>query len=125
MKKQRPVHLNLFQIRLPISGIVSLLHRLSGTLLFLVLPFALWVFQASLNTEESFNSLINTVKYNPVLKLVITFILWAFLHHFMAGMRFLLLDVHLGIELRQSRLSAKGVMLTSIAATVAIAGWLW
>jgi len=125
MKKQRPVHLNLFQIKLPISGIVSLLHRLSGALLFLILPFILWTLQASLNTEESCNNLINTVKYNPILKLVIMFFLWAFLHHFMAGMRFLLLDVHWGCELHQARLSAKWVMLMSIASTLAIAGWLW
>ena len=125
MNKQRPIHLNLLQIRLPISGIVSLLHRFSGALLFLLLPLILWVFQTSLSTESAFNSLINTVKYNPVLKLVITLTTWAFLHHFMAGIRFLLLDVDCGVELRQSRLSAKWVMFMSIVLTVAIAGWLW
>ena len=125
MKKQRPVHLNLFQIKLPINGIVSLLHRLSGALLFLILPFVLWVFQTSLSSENSFYSLTNTIKYSIFLKFIIIFIAWAMLHHLMAGMRFLLLDVHWGVELRQSRLSAKWVMLMSAASTVLIMVWLW
>ena len=125
MKTKRPVYLNLFQIKLPVSGMVSLLHRLSGALLFLSLPFVLWLFQTSLESASSFNNLINTVKYNPILKLVIAIGVWAYLHHFLAGIRFLLMDVHLGLELRQSRLSAKIVMLTSITLTILILGWLW
>ena len=125
MKTKRPVYLNLFQIKLPVSGMVSLLHRLSGALLFLSLPFVLWLFQTSLESASSFNNLINTVKYNPILKLVIAIGVWVYLHHFLAGIRFLLMDVHLGLELRQSRLSAKIVMLTSITLTILILGWLW
>lgn len=125
MKKKRPVYLNLFQIKLPVSGVVSLIHRFSGALLFLSLPFFLWLFQALLESASSFDNLINTVKYNPILKLVIAIGAWVFLHHFLAGIRFLLLDMHWGEELHQSRFSAKIVMLASITLSALILGWLW
>lgn len=125
MKKQRPKNLNLFKIKLPISGVVSILHRLSGVVLFLVVPAILWVFQLSLSSESNFQTLINIAHFNPILKLFILFLLWGFLHHFFAGVRHLFLDVHWGISLRQSRLTAKLVMSISLISTLLLGIFLW
>ena len=125
MKKQRPINLNLLNIRLPLSGIVSILHRLSGVLLFLSLPIVLVIFQHSLASEHELNNIINTIDYSIIFKLFILFVAWGFIHHFAAGIRFLLLDIHWGISLPHSRLSAKLVLGLSFLSLLLIGVWLW
>jgi len=125
MKKQRPTHLNLLKIKLPISGVVSILHRLSGVLLFLALPFILNSFQLSLASENGFNNTFNTNNYGVLLKLFIIVVLWAGILHLMAGIRFLLLDAHWGISLSRSRFSARLIMFLSALSAFAVGGWLW
>src|SRR4029077_12112587 len=87
MVKQRPVYLNLVRIRLPLPGIVSILHRISGAALFLfAIPVVLFAMQASVESEDGFASL-RSMLANPLCKLILIGLLWAYLHHFFAGIR--------------------------------------
>ena len=106
VSKPRPVYLNLTRIRLPVPGIVSILHRISGAGLFLVgVPLLLYGVQASLTSPQSFESLRASLALPPV-KIALIGLVWAYLHHFCAGLRFLLLDVHQFIELKPARQSS-------------------
>ncbi|HEX8012578.1 MAG TPA: succinate dehydrogenase, cytochrome b556 subunit [Casimicrobiaceae bacterium] len=123
--KSRPVYLNLVAIRLPLPGIVSILHRLSGAVLFLVgLPLALVGVQWSLGSPESFETLRAVVGY-PAVKIVLIGLVWAYLHHFCAGLRYLLLDMHRLVELKPARQSSAVVLAASLALTLVIAVRLW
>ena len=123
--KPRPVYLSLARIRLPLPGLVSFLHRLSGAGLFLVgVPVLLYAVQASLASRESFESL-RAFLALPLAKIVLIGLVWAYLHHFCAGLRFLLLDVHQFIELRPARQSSAVVLIASLVLTLLIAVRLW
>jgi succinate dehydrogenase / fumarate reductase cytochrome b subunit len=124
VRKQRPKHLALNEIRLPLPGIVSILHRVSGAGLFLMLPLILSLFGNSVGSPESFAAYKETVS-NWFVKLILFGLLWAYLHHFCAGIRFLLLDMHKGLDLPAARLSSKIVLGVSITLTVIIGVWLW
>ncbi|OSI36616.1 succinate dehydrogenase, cytochrome b556 subunit [Neisseria dumasiana] len=122
--KQRPVFLEIPNIRLPIPGIVSILHRISGVLLFLSLPLLLWFLAGTLSREAAFETYRSVVS-NPFVKLVLIGLLWAYLHHSFAGIRFLLLDAHKGLELQTARATAKLVFVAALVSTVALGAWLW
>lgn len=122
--KPRPKHLDLPKIRLPIPGFVSILHRVSGAGLFLLIPFLLYLLQGSLSAPEVYAG-IKQVAANPLVKLVLFGLLWAFLHHLFAGLRFLALDLHWGIELAPARLTSKLVLAASLLLTLVIGGGLW
>src|SRR5689334_9855296 len=119
--KPRPVYLSLVRIRLPLPGIVSILHRLSGAALFLVgVPLLLALVQASLASPAAFDWF-----RAPLAKVVLIGLIWAYLHHFCAGLRYLLLDIHQFIELKPARQSSAVVLITSLALTLIIAVRLW
>ncbi len=119
--KKRPKNLDLTTIRLPLPGKVSILHRVSGVGLFLCLPLLLWLFGASLASAEGFASMKAIAGMLPV-KVVLAGLLWAFVHHFCAGIRFLLLDLHVGIEKEAARQSAGVVFAVSIPLTLILWG---
>ncbi len=123
-RKSRPKHLALHEIRLPLPGIVSILHRVSGAGLFLLLPFLLFLFDRSLGSPETFE-VFSAVVSNWFIKLILFGLLWAYLHHFCAGIRFLMLDLHKGLELEAARKSSKLVLVVSIALTLIIGVILW
>ncbi len=119
VKKRRPKNLDLPTIRLPLPGILSIIHRISGAALFLLLPFLLWLLQSSLASPESFAAA-RAVVGHPLAKIVLLGLIWFYMHHFCAGIRYLLLDLHKGIELEAARLSSKIVFAVSIALTLII-----
>ncbi|MGH8689690.1 MAG: succinate dehydrogenase, cytochrome b556 subunit [Burkholderiales bacterium] len=128
-KKLRPKYLSLpallFEIRLPLPGWVSILHRISGALL--VFPFAAWLLfllDASLASELGFEKTRAYLQL-PLVKLGMLVFVWAFAHHFCAGIRFLLLDINRGIELRQARFSSLVVLAASLALTAWFGVKLW
>jgi succinate dehydrogenase / fumarate reductase, cytochrome b subunit len=123
MNKNRPKHLALHKIRLPLPGLVSILHRLSGILLFLSLPLLLWMLQASTRSIETYTQLIEILQY-AASKIVLLGLLWAFFHHFCAGIRYLAIDLHIGSSLAQARASSKWVLGVSLLLTVLSGGWL-
>lgn len=124
MAGKRPKFLELTRIRLPLPGVVSILHRISGAALFLFLPLLLWLLQASLTAPESYERYRAAIAH-PLAKLVLIGLLWAFLHHLFAGIRFLLLDVHVGTELAAARGSSRVVLGAGVLLAVALGVWLW
>jgi succinate dehydrogenase / fumarate reductase cytochrome b subunit len=117
MTKQRPKHLALNEIRLPLAGFASILHRISGAGLFLLLPFLIWLLQLSLGSTQGNAEMFAAVIGNWLVKLILLGLVWAFLHHFCMGIRILLIDVHVGVEKEQARSSAMAVMVVSLALT--------
>ena len=104
-KKDRPKYLNLLQIRLPIAGILSIGHRVSGVILLICIPFFIYLLHLSLRSDQGFSATVDILDA-PMTKLLLFFLLWALTHHFFAGIRFLLLDIDIGFERSQARLSA-------------------
>jgi succinate dehydrogenase / fumarate reductase cytochrome b subunit len=124
-KSHRPQYRNIHiaQIagyRLPLAGFVSILHRISGLLMFMLLPFILFLLDQSLLSETSFESFHTFTSYWFV-KLVILALSWAYLHHFCAGLRHLVMDLHIGLDKNSSRKSAAGVLTISLALAAVIA----
>ncbi|HUW76395.1 MAG TPA: succinate dehydrogenase, cytochrome b556 subunit [Gallionella sp.] len=124
MNKKRPKHLALHKIKLPLPGIVSILHRVSGLLLFIALPVLLLMLQYSLNSIATYTELMSVLAY-PLVKLVLLGLLWAFLHHLCAGLRYLAVDLHLVRNLARARNSSKVVMVVSLALTIFLGVKLW
>jgi len=125
IKKKRPKNLDLTTIRLPLPGVLSILHRVSGAGLFLCLPLILWLFHSSVGSPESFATF-KAVATNPLVKIILLGLIWAFCHHFCAGIRYLFLDVHVGVDLESARLSSKIVFVVSILLTLILgAALLW
>jgi succinate dehydrogenase / fumarate reductase cytochrome b subunit len=122
--RNRPKHLDLVKIRLPVPGVVSILHRISGAGLFLMLPFLLYLLQLSLQAPDTY-VLFRSIFANPLVKLLLIGLLWAFLHHFCAGIRYLVLDMHIGTELAAARSSSYAVLAVSLVMTVLLGAWLW
>ena len=123
--KPRPVYLNLIKIRQPIPAIISILHRVSGAILFLIgIPLLLFSVQRSLGSAETYAALQDTFA-RPIVKLVLLGLVWAYLHHFCAGIRYLLLDLHIGTELKPARQSSVVVLIVSLILTAIIGARLW
>ena len=124
--KKRPVFLGLQVLvrHLPVPGIVSILHRASGVILFIMIPVLLMLLNGSLSSGEDFESY-KAVADNPLVKLILIGVLWAFLHHLCAGIRFLLLDAHQGLELQTCRKTAKLVLIISLSLTLVLGVALW
>lgn len=123
--RRRPVYLNLFRIRQPVPAIVSILHRLSGAILFLIgIPLLLYAVQRSLVSADGYESLM-AILAHPLAKLLLLGLVWAYLHHFCAGIRYLLLDLHIGTDLKPARQSSVAVLIVSLALTAIIGGRLW
>ncbi len=119
--KKRPKNLDLTSIKLPLPGKLSILHRVSGVGIFLMLPLLLWIFQASVSSPESFAAF-KEVAGLPLVKLILAGLTWAYMHHFCAGIRYLLLDVHVGVDLPSARQSAGIVFAVSLTLTVILWG---
>ena len=124
-KKRRPLWLNVSLLNLPIPGIVSILHRISGAVLFLALPWLLFLFDGSLASEERYEAVRRQLAH-PIAQLAVLGLVWAYAHHWTAGLRHLLLDLHIGIDLPSARASARATLAISIALTL-LFGWalLW
>ncbi|MEF9943364.1 MAG: succinate dehydrogenase, cytochrome b556 subunit [Burkholderiaceae bacterium] len=120
-RKPRPefrnIHISqIVAYRLPLAGIVSILHRISGALLFLALPLLLWLFELSIMSEISFDKFTALAASLPA-KIVLLGLIWGFLHHLVAGLRFLVLDLHIGVEKTAAASSARVVLGVSLALT--------
>jgi succinate dehydrogenase / fumarate reductase cytochrome b subunit len=124
VKKAKPVYRNiglaqLIKYRLPWAGKVSILHRISGAALFLLLPFILYLFDQSLASELSFIQF-QAFTDHFLVKLICLGLIWSFLHHFCAGIRYLLLDLEIGVEKIAAQKSAITVLVVSLALTAAV-----
>jgi succinate dehydrogenase / fumarate reductase cytochrome b subunit len=125
LHNKRPKHLNLLKIRQPLPAVVSILHRISGALLFFPgIPLLLCSLQMLLESQQSFAALQYYLR-TPVIKLMLLLPLWFFLHHLCAGIRHLVLDLHIGVLLTQARTSSKLVLLAGILLTVLVGLIIW
>jgi succinate dehydrogenase / fumarate reductase, cytochrome b subunit len=123
--KPRPKYLNLVEIRLPLPGWVSILHRISGALL--VFPFSAWLLyllDVSLASQAGFDAARGYLEL-PLVKLGMLVFIWAFCHHLCAGIRYLFLDLNKGIELRPARASSAVVLVASVLLTAYFGVKLW
>ena len=124
VKDQRPKNLNLFTIHFPIPAIVSILHRISGIVLFLAIPFVLWGLNLSLSSADDFDN-VRQFFTTPFAKLIIWCLLAPFIYHFVAGIRHLLMDVNIGDTLKSGRLGAILTLIISIVLIVLAGIWIW
>ncbi|HYC43218.1 MAG TPA: succinate dehydrogenase, cytochrome b556 subunit [Noviherbaspirillum sp.] len=106
--------------RLPLAGIVSILHRISGMLMFLLIPFVLYLLDKSLTSEISFEYFKGFTSHWFV-KLVILALVWSYLHHLSAGVRHLFMDLHIGLDKDSGRKSAVAVFAVSLPLTLLVA----
>ena len=109
----RPVFLDLLRIRQPITAIASIAHRVSGVLLVLSLPGVIWLLDRSLRSPESYAQVVAQLG-TPWAKALVLVVAWAAAHHFFAGIRFLLLDFDIGVELETATKSAYGVIIAGV-----------
>jgi len=126
--KKRPKYLSLqailFEIRLPLAGWVSILHRVSGVLLFLSGIWLLFLLDRSLSSEAGFRSIQHYLSFTLV-KLSLLVLVWAYCHHLCAGIRFLLLDLDKGVDKASARRSSIVVLVVSLLLTAFFGAKLW
>lgn len=123
--KNRPQYRNihvtqLANYRWPLAALSSGMHRISGFLLFLLLPFILYLLDQSLTSESTFEHFRGIVSHGFV-KLVLLAMIWGYLHHFCAGIRHLIMDTHIGLDKDSARKSAATVLVISLFLTVLVA----
>lgn len=119
--QDRPVFLNLLRIRQPVAAVVSILHRLSGFFMVLLLPGLIYLLQLSLSSVDGYSRAIAFMD-KPLLRYIAIGLCWMFTHHFLAGLRFLLLDFDVGITRNTARKTAwlvhvGAILVTAIAAS--------
>ncbi|MEE9493269.1 MAG: succinate dehydrogenase, cytochrome b556 subunit [Gammaproteobacteria bacterium] len=120
----QPQFLDLTKIRLPLPGVVSILHRISGFLLVLAIPVSLYLLDLSLRNREGFSHAI-AISHSLLFKLTASMILWSICHHLLAGLRFLLLDLEIGVGREQANQSSKIVLISSAMLTLLLLGVIW
>jgi succinate dehydrogenase / fumarate reductase cytochrome b subunit len=128
IRKPRPKYLSLsallFEIRLPLPGWVSILHRISGLLLFLAVVWLLFMLDRSLASEAGFEATRRYLGLWPV-QLSLLVLIWAYSHHFCAGIRFLFLDLDRGADLATARRTSIVVLVGSLGLTAWLGAKLW
>lgn len=123
--RQRPKYYDLNLLHLPIPGLVSIFHRITGVVMFLFLiPAVLYLLQTTLGSADGFEYW-QSIFTLPIVKLIVLGFVWSYLHHLFAGIRYLLLDIHIGTSLESARASAKIVLVLGLIATVLVGVRLW
>ena len=129
MRRQRPGTMRLIdatQYRLPLAAWLSILHRVSGAMMFVLLPFVIWLFDVSVTSEISYERFTTAfgagIGFVPgtLVKLVVLGLIWAYLHHFIAGVRHLWMDMTHSVSAAQGRSSAVVTLGLSLLLTVAL-----
>ena len=120
----RPVNLNLTTLNFPITAIVSILHRISGITLFILLPYILYYLQLSLKNRASFTAL-KTNLSGAGSKIIIFMFLCSIIYHFLAGIRHIIMDMGYGEDLQLARTSAMGVIALTGLLIIFLGFWIW
>jgi len=115
IKKKRPVFINLLRIKFPPTAIASIMHRIAGVLLIVSLPFLIYLFNLSLQNQASFASA-KMLTDHPLVSIYLYLLLWAISHHFLAGIRYFLID----LEIISGKCAAAGSASIVTAAGVLI-----
>lgn len=124
MDKKRPINLDLRTIKFPPMAIVSILHRVSGIVLFILLPVMIFMLSQSLHSEESFNLL--TIKLSgPYYKLIVWAFSTALIYHTLAGIRHMVMDLGFGEDLATGRRSSIVVIVLAVILAIFLGIWIW
>lgn len=121
LRDKRPVFLNLWQIRFPVTAVMSIMHRVTGVILFLALPAFIFALQRSLQSEQQFNAVLHYAD-SLMVKILLVLLAWSLIHHLFAGLRYLLLDIDMGIQRHTARMTAWLVILAAIIVPIIIVG---
>jgi len=121
--KIRPKHLNLFKIRMPVTAVVSIAHRASGALLVILIPAIVYLLQHSLHSAQTYDEVVQLMT-QPWMKVLLIIGTWAISHHFFAGIRYLLIDIDIGVLKSSARRSAWVVHLLALVSALWMAGTL-
>ena len=124
VNSQRPVNLDLRTIKLPITAYTSILHRVSGVILFLGIVIVLFALDKSLASEEGFAE-VQACLASPLAKLIIWGLLSALLYHLVAGVRHLIMDLGVGESLEGGKLGSKIVIVVSVVVILLAGVWIW
>nr|WP_315900184.1 succinate dehydrogenase cytochrome b556 subunit [Ferrimonas balearica] len=125
VNKQRPVYLDLQQIQFPATAIASILHRVSGVILFVSIAVLLWLLATSLGSAQGFAS-VSEIMNSPIAKFVVWGILTALAYHFCGGIRHLLMDLgHFEGSMESGNNSARAAMAITVVLSVIAGIWLW
>ena len=126
-KTPRPVFRNIHvtdivSYRLPPAGIVSILHRISGAVMFLLMPFIIWMFDTSVSSEISFDTFTAVFRgdFGWFFKLLALGLIWAYLHHFIAGVRHLIMDATHTVSKQQGHSTAIVTLVLSTGLTLVL-----
>jgi len=114
-KSQRPLFLDLKRIHLPVMAVLSLGHRVTGVLMFLAIPFSAYLFSLSLSGPAGYTAVCALFQQGGV-RVLLILLLWALAHHFFAGIRFLLIDIDIGVDLHRGRCTAWAVIAGGVLA---------
>ncbi len=111
---KRPVFLNLFQIKLPAAALLSVAHRATGIVMFLLIPFCIYLLEMSVSDETGFHQVLAMIDSLPF-QILLFLMLWILLHHLLAGIRYLLIDMDIGVDRIVARKSAWLVIISGFA----------
>ncbi len=110
---KRPVFFDLTRIHHPVMAVMSIAHRISGVILFLAIPVSAYLLDLSLRSPQGYADVVKLIEYS-VVKLFLILLLWAFSHHLFAGIRYLLIDIDVGVELHTARRTATAVICAGV-----------
>jgi succinate dehydrogenase / fumarate reductase cytochrome b subunit len=120
----RPIYLDLRHIRLPVTGVLSIMHRIFGVLLSLSIPFFVYLFGLSLQGQGGFDEAAEILRQGWLIPLWLL-LLWAFLHHLLSGIRYLLIDVEIGVARRPATRSARLIIPLAMLLTLVLGRGFW
>ncbi|MGD2020201.1 MAG: succinate dehydrogenase, cytochrome b556 subunit [Thiohalocapsa sp.] len=121
MTTSRPVFLELWRIHLPVPAVVSILHRISGVLMVLSIPVFAWLFAQALASPAGFAASAAFLGH-PLVQVGLLVMAWALLHHLIAGIRYLVIDLGIGVDRPTARATAWTALTAALALTVVVAG---
>jgi len=121
--KPRPVFLNLMQIRLPVAGVMSIIHRATGVVMVIAIPLLIYLFGLSLSGKAGFTDA-SALFANGLVKLLLFLFLWGLMHHLLAGIRYLLIDIDIGVDKPLFRQTAWAVIAAAPVLALILMGGL-
>jgi succinate dehydrogenase / fumarate reductase cytochrome b subunit len=124
VQKKRPVNLNLFSFQFPLPAITSILHRITGLVLFICTPFLVWMLHESLASPEQFDHLVSMLQSVPA-KIALLAVLTGLIYHMFAGIRHLFMDAQIGETLKGANIGAALTFILTFLCMVFIGYWLW
>jgi succinate dehydrogenase / fumarate reductase cytochrome b subunit len=117
--KNRPVFLDLTRIHQPVNAVLSIAHRATGIVLVLLIPVLVFLFDRSLASAQGYADVVDVLR-GPAARVVLFALTWVFFHHLFAGVRYLLIDAEIGVEIRRAQASAWVVFVAGAVAAVIV-----